>query len=149
MHRQGLLLLGMGLLAFALGCRSACQSHLDYTGPTPAEPSDFLFRKNSILGGDPSKPPLTTSPIEPAPEEDVPPGLVGEDLEEEATPEPGPAPGMDDLDMEVPGEGDEADRDSMPSPDAEGDDTPAEAEPGGAADSEPQAQLEWHAPRPR
>lgn len=148
MPRQGLLLVGLGILAFALGCRNTCQSHLDYTGPMPAQPSDFLYRKNSILGGDPSKPPLTTGPIEPAPEEDVPPGLVGEDLGEEAEQEPAPAPGMEDLDMEAPGQGDELNRDSM-SPDAESDNQPGESEPDGAADNQPQAQLEWHAPRPR
>lgn len=148
MHHRRWLLLGITVLTFALGCRNTCQSHLDYTGPLPAQPSDFLYRKNSILGGDPSKPPLTTGPIEPAPEEDVPPGLVGEDLGEEAETEPAPAPGMDDLEMEMPGEGDELNRDSMP-PDAEGDDQPGDSESDSSADRQPQAQLEWHAPRPR
>ncbi|HEX7450373.1 MAG TPA: hypothetical protein VF306_22625 [Pirellulales bacterium] len=145
---QRLLLLGLGILAFSLGCRNTCQSHLDYTGPLPAEPSDFLYRRNSILGGDPSKPPLTTGPIEPAPEEDVPPGLVGEDLGEEAPADPGPTPGIDDLDLGAPGEGEETMPDAMPPADAD-DDQASDVMPDEPAEAEPQAQLEWHAPRPR
>ncbi len=149
MHGQRLLL-GLGILAFALGCRNTCQSHLDYTGPTPAEPSDFLYRRNSILGGDPSKPPLTTGPIEPAPEEDVPPGLVGEDLGEEATADPGPTPGLDELDLDNPRDDEETMPDALPPADAEGEGDPAsDAMPDEAAEAGPQAQLEWHAPRPR
>lgn len=147
MHRLHLLLLGLVALSCAVGCRNACQSHLDYTGPLPAEPSDFLFRKNSILGGDPSKPPLKTGPIEPAPEEEVPPGLVGEDLQEEAAPEPAPAPDLDDFDLEVPDRGGESMPDSMSPGDADIEGQPSESESESA--DEPQAQLDWHAPRPR
>ena len=48
----------------AVGCRS-CQSNLDYCGPLPDEPCDFMYRRNSILGGDPH----STADLDAAPTE--------------------------------------------------------------------------------
>lgn len=149
MHGQRFMLVGLSIVALALGCRNACQSRLDYTGPLPAEPSDFLYRKNSILGGDPNKPPLTTGPIEPAPDEEVPAELRGEDLDEEAGAEPGPTPGMDELDLEAPAEGEGAMPDSTPPGEEETDQESTDGDSEPAGDRLPQTQLEWHAPRAR
>ena len=52
MNRSILLLVALLLLPWgAMGCRS-CQGCLDYCGPLPDEPCDFMHRRNSILGGD-------------------------------------------------------------------------------------------------
>jgi hypothetical protein len=93
MKRVILLLAALLFLPWgAVGCRS-CQSNLDYCGPLPDEPCDFMYRRNSILGGDPrSTADLDANPGEvnqedlptPAPE-----GPQGE-LPNEATPMPMP-----------------------------------------------------------
>lgn len=108
MHRWRMLFVGLCIFVFTVGCRGACQSHDDYTGPLPYEPSDFLFRKNSILGGDPAMSQrmaegLSDTPT--VPEEET----AGEEAPTEEVPTP--APGLDlednldgDLDREPMGE---------------------------------------------
>lgn len=96
MHRWRMLFVGLCIFVFTVGCRGACQSHDDYTGPLPYEPSDFLFRKNSILGGDPAMSQrmaegLSDTPTVPeeetadeeSPTEDVPTPAPGLDLEDD------------------------------------------------------------------
>ena len=93
MKRVILLLAALLFLPWgAIGCRT-CQSDLDYCGPLPDEPCDFMYRRNSILGGDPQ----STANLEAAPSEDdeenlptpVPQAQDGE-LPEEAAPMPMP-----------------------------------------------------------
>lgn len=80
MHRRRWLIVGLCFCVFS-GCVS-CQSHYDYCGPMPDEGGDFMYRKNSILGGDPSKP-LATGTTPTTQESD------------ESGPEPTPAPPPD------------------------------------------------------
>lgn len=52
MHRRRWLIVGLCFCIFT-GC-VACQSNYDYCGPMPDEGGDFMYRKNSVLGGDPA-----------------------------------------------------------------------------------------------
>jgi hypothetical protein len=128
MHRWRMLFVGLCTFVFTVGCRGACDSHNDYTGPLPYEPSDFLFRKNSILGGDPAMSARIAEGLS-----DTPTNPEAETSGEEAGPEdvPTPAPGFgldDDLDG------------NLDSGDLEG--SGLDGEPGGDMDSEPGAGLD-------
>ena len=53
-----------GAAAICAGCR-ACPNHLDYLGPVDGGPTGhaaLLYRKNSVLGGDPAMTPLPKAP---------------------------------------------------------------------------------------
>lgn len=137
MHSRRWWIVGVCFCAFT-GC-VACQSSYDYCGPMPEEGGDFLYRKNSILGGDPSKPPVGEEGAA------VSEGQSDEDIGPEPTPAPAP--------------------DEEPTPGIEFDDSPTGPEPemapeeGSGDADEPQASedaadgaeqsaatLEWHAP---
>lgn len=148
MHRWRMLFVGLCIFVFTLGCRGACQSHNDYTGPLPYEPSDFLFRKNSILGGDPAMSQrmaegLSDTPTVPAEE------TAGEEGSTEEVPTP--APGLDledDLDGDLERD---LDREPMGEPGEEADDTTdagldgdiGETADDGDSDGEPSSSLGW------
>jgi hypothetical protein len=148
MHRRWLIV-ALCFCAFS-GCVS-CQSNYDYCGPMPDEGGDFMYRKNSILGGDPSMPLADEANQDRAAQE------AG--AEDGAEPTPAPPPD------EIPGpgldfEGDDG-SDMLPSdgePQA-GDDEAGESETdeeltdGDGADAEsemlaetPVSTLQWHAP---
>ena len=84
MLRRRWLIVALCFCAFT-GCVT-CQSNYDYCGPMPDEGGDFMYRKNSILGGDPSRP-LGDE------ESDQQSDQNGED---ENLPEPTPAPAPDE-----------------------------------------------------
>ncbi len=66
------------------GCK-ACQSVYDYCGPMPDQGGDFLYRKNSVLGGDPAMKRVDDK----TPDEQA-------QQTEETGPEPTPAPSPDE-----------------------------------------------------
>lgn len=148
MHRRWLIV-GLCFCAFS-GCVS-CQSNYDYCGPMPDEGGDFMYRKNSILGGDPSM------PLADGTKQDQ----VAEGEEAEGGPEPTPAPDPDDLPgLGIDSEGDE-DSQMLPSEDEPqaGDEAADESESDEEqtnyeeADAEretvaeqPISTLQWHAP---
>lgn len=103
------LIVGLCFCAFT-GCVS-CQSNYDYCGPMPENGGDFMYRKNSILGGDSSMPLADESKEDQA----------GENEEGENGPEPTPAPAPDEM--------------LEPGLDLEGDESPDMLSP----DGEPQA----------
>lgn len=92
MNRAGLLLLALMLLSGgAGGCRS-CQGHLDYCGPLPDEPCDFMYRRNSILGGDRRPEAMAAMAEAQAKEQAETAGEAGGEMqEEENVPTPAPA----------------------------------------------------------
>ena len=123
------------------GC-VACQSNYDYCGPMPEQGGDFMYRKNSVLGGDPS-----ITPIDQQPEET-------DKGEEEEGPEPTPAPPPDEIprpsldldddsavpDNEMTPTDEEADANASPQASYDAD----EEEPEG--ESKTASTLQWHAP---
>ena len=114
MQRPILLLAALLMMSWgAAGCRT-CQGNLDYCGPLPDEPCDFMYRRNSILGGDPQ----STANLDAAPSED----------DEENLPTPVPEP----QDGELP---DEAA--PMPMPPENGAQTPAEPDSSSAQSPRP------------
>ena len=137
------------------GCKT-CQSVYDYCGPMPDEGGDFLYRKNSVLGGDPTMKRMG----------DVPPEAPAE--EEETGPQPTPADEEPRPDMEMEGDrptmapdesadervydeleevaDDESDRDLDGESESDLDDS--DSDDGEVAGSEPSASgLDWHAPQ--
>jgi hypothetical protein len=148
MHCRRWLVVGLCFCIFS-GCKT-CQSTYDYCGPLPAEGGDFMYRKNSVLGGDPAMKPIDEEPPAQA------------DETEENGPEPTPAPPPD----EAPRPGIDADDDSaeMSFDDEMGD--PADgladeeqnvdlleegaddevAEDGTVESAPATASLQWHAP---
>lgn len=150
MHRWRMLFVGLCTFVFTVGCRGACQSHDDYTGPLPYEPSDFLFRKNSILGGDPAMSQrmaegLSDTPT--VPEEET----AGDEAPPENVPTPAPGLGLDDdlegdlnpdLDREPPDEpGDETD--DTTDTDLDGDLGETADDIGDDVDGEPSSSMGW------
>ena len=157
MHRRRWLVVGLCFCVFT-GCK-ACQSIYDYCGPMPSQGGDFLYRKNSVLGGDPTMQRIDDKPAE------------GEQAEEEQGPEPTPAPAPDeaprpsiDLDMDdeshdlsLDSESDDPTdelSDDMATDELEADALEAadgedlvEDEPG--SDAAPTEALQWHAPSKR
>lgn len=105
------LLLIVSLLASAgaVGCRS-CAGQLDYCGPMPDEPCDFMHRRNSILGGD-KRPEamaaLAERKAQEAAEEAGEAGAEGggefEEGENVPTPAPIPAPELEEGELGEPG----------------------------------------------
>jgi hypothetical protein len=109
MYRRITLLAILIVLASMAGCRQ-CQSCLDYCGPLPEEPCDFMARKNSILykGGQTSVDELISSEggdfetgpggevVEPMPETETD-GLPKTDAAPEVENEP-----AGDMDTEAP-----------------------------------------------
>ena len=88
------LVVGVCFCVFS-GCK-ACQSVYDYCGPMPDEGGDFLYRKNSVLGGDPAMKRM----------DDKAPDEQGGETDETG-PEPTPAPPADEEqgpDMEMEGD---------------------------------------------
>jgi hypothetical protein len=83
MHRRRWLVVGLCFCVFS-GCK-ACQSIYDYCGPMPDQGGDFMYRKNSVLGGDPAMKRIDDEPAA---------GKLGD--EEESGPEPTPAPPADE-----------------------------------------------------
>lgn len=159
MYRRWLIV-ALCFCAFS-GCVS-CQSNYDYCGPMPDTGGDFMYRKNSILGGDPSMPLADETNQDQA----------GEEAEGEGGPEPTPAPPPDELPAPGLDLDDEEAPDMLPSdgePQA-GDDEAGESEPdeeltgdevetdeeltddeSPAVESEkvaekPVSTLQWHAP---
>jgi hypothetical protein len=137
MHRRRWLIVGVCFCIFS-GC-VACQSNYDYCGPMPDEGGDFMYRKNSILGGDPSMP---LADDEAASDEQ-------DGSAEESGPEPTPAPPPDDqpqpgMDMDDAGLELEPTADSV----SESDDSisPQAAEDEMESDEETVSTLQWHAP---
>lgn len=148
MHRRWLIV-ALCFCAFS-GCVS-CQSNYDYCGPMPDEGGDFMYRKNSVLGGDPSMPLADESNQ----------GQGVEDEEGEGGPEPTPAPAPDE--MPEPGfdlEGDDG-SDMLPSDgepqagdeeagESETDEELTDADSPGAENEmlaeTPISTLQWHAP---
>lgn len=154
-RRRQWLIIALCFCAFT-GCVS-CQSNYDYCGPMPDEGGDFMYRKNSILGGDPSMPRADQSTGEQ--------GEEGGETESGPEPTPAPAPdetptpgidieGDEDLDM-APADGDpqayeelpeDADEEAAMDADEEGI-IPASGESvtdEGAGS--PVSTLDWHAP---
>lgn len=144
-HRQWLII-ALCFCAFT-GCVS-CQSNYDYCGPMPDQGGDFMYRKNSILGGDPS---MTQA--------DQATGDQNQEADEtESGPEPTPAPPPDE--MPAPGMDEDGDLESdMASPDGESqgyeedademsDEIEDEAVKPVSAEVESNAAstLQWHAP---
>ncbi|HWB12853.1 MAG TPA: hypothetical protein VG826_26745 [Pirellulales bacterium] len=156
------LVVGLCFCVFC-GCKSA-QSYYDYCGPMPDEGGDFLYRKNSVLGGDPSM----KRADEEAPDEQATPD---EETGPEPTPAPpvgeGPGPGVD-MDEDLPtiapetrldGAADERGDDELEGvaddeldPESEDeltesqDDLDDEVAQGGNGGSKPSASaLDWHA----
>ncbi|HVX11450.1 MAG TPA: hypothetical protein VHC22_09735 [Pirellulales bacterium] len=141
MHRRRWLIVGLCFCVFC-GCVS-CQSHYDYCGPMPDEGGDFMYRKNSILGGDPSMP-QSDGATKPAGETN------------ETGPEPTPAPPPDE--EPLPGMNDEGRSQSYESdlsdeemPDEEGSDVELTSDESAEGDSDenekqPISTLQWHAP---
>lgn len=140
MHHRRWLIVALCFCIFT-GC-VACQSNYDYCGPMPEQGGDFMYRKNSVLGGDPS-----ITPIDQRPEE-------ADKEEAEQDPEPTPAPPPDEaprpgLDMEdgstnpdarMTPTDDEADSDAGPHAANDADEDEPEAE------TETVSTLQWHAP---
>ena len=153
MHCRRWLVVGLCFCVFT-GCK-ACQSIYDYCGPMPSQGGDFLYRKNSVLGGDPAMPRIDDQP------------LSEDQAEEEEGPEPTPAPppdeaprpGLDmedespdlsfDLESDDPTEEltDDMASDEVESDALEEDDYVAENE--SATDEAPTGALQWHAPSHR
>ncbi|HVX60034.1 MAG TPA: hypothetical protein VHC19_05530 [Pirellulales bacterium] len=90
--------------AGAVGCRS-CAGQLDYCGPMPDEPCDFMHRRNSILGGD-KRPEAMAALAESQAEDEAEAGGENVDGENVPTPAPIPAPELE--------EGELGDPDAMP-----------------------------------
>ncbi|HET6883767.1 MAG TPA: hypothetical protein VFI31_26680 [Pirellulales bacterium] len=143
MLRRRWLIVALCFCAFT-GCVS-CQSNYDYCGPMPEEGGDFMYRKNSVLGGDPSRP-LADEESDQESEQN------GKD---ENLPEPTPAPPPDE--MPVPGldlDGGMTDDDAGMAPDEESQPQAYEEElDEDAADTtdaddeqNPISTLQWHAP---
>jgi hypothetical protein len=153
MLRRRWLIVALCFCAFT-GCVS-CQNNYDYCGPMPDQGGDFMYRKNSILGGDPSLATADQNSDEQAEQ-------AGED---ENAPEPTPAPPPDET--PTPGLGfDGSTIDEGPDMSPEGESRPqgyeeeldeedgveedaAEEEPDvtdGDSDENPISTLQWHAP---
>jgi hypothetical protein len=145
-RRRQWLIIALCFCAFT-GCVS-CQSNYDYCGPMPDEGGDFMYRKNSILGGDPSMPLANQSTGDKDQQAD----------ETESGPEPTPAPPPDE--MPAPGMDEESEEGSEMLPpdgesqgyeenaDEESDEIEDESvEPASAEiESNPASTLQWHAP---
>ena len=145
MHRRRWLIVGLCFCVFS-GC-VACQSSYDYCGPMPDQGGDFMYRKNSILGGDPSMPAV-----------DGAAGGEQGDEAEESGPEPTPAPLPDEEPMpgmDVDDESSETDPEMAPGEsrpqsyeEEASDEEPLDDEE--AVEEEVDAQsvstLQWHAP---
>lgn len=137
MHHQRWLMVAVCFCIFT-GC-VACQSNYDYCGPMPEQGGDFMYRKNSVLGGDP-----TITPIDQQPEN-------GDQDDEDQGPEPTPAPAPDEaprpsLEME------DGDLDSETTPPDEANPQAAnevEDEPEAEAETETVSTLQWHTPSRR
>lgn len=157
MHCRRWLVVGLCFCVFT-GCK-ACQSIYDYCGPMPSQGGDFLYRKNSVLGGDPAMQRIDDKPAD------------GEQGEEELGPEPTPAPEPDeaprpsidlDMDNESPDlsfDNESDDPTGELNDDIATDDSEADgleeleggdlAEDEAATDAAPAAGLQWHAPSKR
>lgn len=146
MYRRWLII-ALCFCAFS-GCVS-CQSNYDYCGPMPDNGGDFMYRKNSILGGDPSMPLADDEANE---------DQAGEETSEDG-PEPTPAPNPDEsTEPELDMDGDEGPRmrstDVEPQAGAdEADDSEAELTDAEIPVTEdenvakkPVSTLQWHAP---
>ena len=141
MYRRRWLIVALCFCVFT-GCVS-CQGNYDYCGPMPEQGGDFMYRKNSVLGGDPA---MKRADEQPAGE----PGAATDESGPEPTPAPPPdeepRPGleMDDLSPD-------SDADLTPDADQPGSDEgpqaadESEAEQAGD-DGEQVSTLEWHAP---
>jgi hypothetical protein len=143
MHRRRWLIVGLCFCVFS-GCVS-CQGNYDYCGPMPDQGGDFMYRKNSVLGGDPSKPlaagttPTTKETDETGPEPTPAP-----------PPDQEPVPGMD-LDESTDDMAPEDDEARQQSYEEEADESSDEVfdeeltlnEP---TDNKPVSRLQWHAP---
>lgn len=139
MHRRRWLIVGLCFCVFS-GC-VACQSNYDYCGPMPDQGGDFMYRKNSVLGGDPA---MKRIDDEPKPAE----GEAADETGPEPTPAPppdeAPTPGME-MDETTSGSepNDDAEEESQPQASYEADEDDVES------DEDSVSTLQWHAPLKR
>ena len=153
------LLVGLCFCIFS-GCKTG-QSYYDYCGPMPDEGGDFMYRKNSVLGGDPA---MKRIDEEATGEQGEPADETGPEPTPAPPPDEEPVPGMD-LDGDRPTTAPETDgaaeemgdeelelADEEPEPEL-GDDlgeSPNDSGDEVAGDertnSEPSSTTAWHAP---